>query len=81
MAGLEWARPLRCWSLLEISRLNTQGCPFLLALEGELEGNDFYYEMEEAELLDKISLVFGQMNEPPNRLRVALTGLTLAEKV
>ena len=45
------------------------------------EGNDFYYEMEEAGVLDKISLVFGQMNEPPgNRLRVALTGLTLAEK-
>ena len=45
------------------------------------EGNDFYYEMEEAEVLDKISLVFGQMNEPPgNRLRVALTGLTLAEE-
>lgn len=45
------------------------------------EGNDFYYEMEEAGVLEKISLVFGQMNEPPgNRLRVALTGLTLAEK-
>ncbi len=45
------------------------------------EGNDFYYEMEEAGVLDKISLVFGQMNEPPgNRLRVALTGLTLAEQ-
>jgi F-type H+-transporting ATPase subunit beta len=45
------------------------------------EGNDFYYEMEESGVLDKISLVFGQMNEPPgNRLRVALTGLTLAEK-
>ncbi len=45
------------------------------------EGNDFYYEMEEAGVLDKISLVFGQMNEPPgNRLRVGLTGLTLAEK-
>ena len=45
------------------------------------EGNDFYYEMEEAGVLDKISLVFGQMNEPPgNRLRVALTGLTMAEK-
>ena len=44
------------------------------------EGNDFYYEMEEAGVLDKISLVFGQMNEPPgSRLRVALTGLTLAE--
>ena len=45
------------------------------------EGNDFYHEMAEAGVLDKISLVFGQMNEPPgNRLRVALTGLTLAEK-
>ncbi len=45
------------------------------------EGNDFYYEMEESGVLDKISLVFGQMNEPPgNRLRVALTGLTMAEE-
>ena len=45
------------------------------------EGNEFYYEMEEAGVLAKISLVFGQMNEPPgSRLRVALTGLTLAEK-
>ncbi|MCR9277912.1 MAG: F0F1 ATP synthase subunit beta [Pseudomonadaceae bacterium] len=44
------------------------------------EGNDFYYEMKDANVLDKISLVFGQMNEPPgNRLRVALTGLTIAE--
>jgi F-type H+-transporting ATPase subunit beta len=45
------------------------------------EGNDFYHEMTDSGVLDKISLVFGQMNEPPgNRLRVALTGLTLAEK-
>ncbi|HKJ76254.1 MAG TPA: F0F1 ATP synthase subunit beta, partial [Gammaproteobacteria bacterium] len=45
------------------------------------EGNDFYYEMKESEVLDKVSLVYGQMNEPPgNRLRVALTGLTIAEK-
>ena len=44
------------------------------------EGNDFYYEMEESGVLDKVSLVYGQMNEPPgNRLRVALTGLTIAE--
>ncbi|MEO0996604.1 MAG: F0F1 ATP synthase subunit beta [Pseudomonadota bacterium] len=44
------------------------------------EGNDFYYEMKEAEVLDKVALVYGQMNEPPgNRLRVALTGLTMAE--
>ena len=45
------------------------------------EGNDFYHEMAESKVLDKLSLVYGQMNEPPgNRLRVALTGLTLAEK-
>ena len=45
------------------------------------EGNDFYYEMADAGVLDKISLVFGQMNEPPgNRLRVGLSGLTLAEQ-
>src|SRR5690606_3392060 len=44
------------------------------------EGNDFYHEMKEAGVLDKVALVFGQMNEPPgNRLRVALTGLTMAE--
>ncbi|HBO65007.1 TPA: F0F1 ATP synthase subunit beta, partial [Candidatus Saccharibacteria bacterium] len=44
------------------------------------EGNDLYYEMEEAGVLDKTSLVFGQMNEPPGaRLRVALSGLTMAE--
>ncbi|HSR61911.1 MAG TPA: F0F1 ATP synthase subunit beta [Gammaproteobacteria bacterium] len=52
------------------------------------EGNDFYYEMQEAGVVDvenfsnsKVSMVYGQMNEPPgNRLRVGLTGLTLAEK-
>jgi F-type H+-transporting ATPase subunit beta len=44
------------------------------------EGNDFYHEMEEGGVLDKVALVYGQMNEPPgNRLRVALTGLTIAE--
>jgi F-type H+-transporting ATPase subunit beta len=44
------------------------------------EGNDFYHEMKEASVLDKVSLVYGQMNEPPgNRLRVALSGLTMAE--
>ena len=45
------------------------------------EGNDFYHEMDESKVLDKVAMVFGQMNEPPgNRLRVALTGLTMAEK-
>ena len=44
------------------------------------EGNDFYHEMKDSNVLDKVSLVYGQMNEPPgNRLRVALTGLTMAE--
>jgi F-type H+-transporting ATPase subunit beta len=44
------------------------------------EGNDFYHEMKEGGVIDKVSLVYGQMNEPPgNRLRVALTGLTMAE--
>jgi F-type H+/Na+-transporting ATPase subunit beta len=44
------------------------------------EGNDFYHEMRESNVLDKVSLIYGQMNEPPgNRLRVALTGLTVAE--
>ncbi|CEO41476.1 F0F1 ATP synthase subunit beta [Photobacterium kishitanii] len=44
------------------------------------EGNDFYYEMKDAGVLDKVAMVYGQMNEPPgNRLRVALTGLTIAE--
>ena len=50
------------------------------------EGNDFYHEMQESGVVDlegesKVSMVYGQMNEPPgNRLRVALTGLTMAEK-
>lgn len=45
------------------------------------EGNDFYYEMKASNVLDKVSMIYGQMNEPPgNRLRVALTGLTVAEK-
>ncbi|MDN5864070.1 MAG: F0F1 ATP synthase subunit beta [Gammaproteobacteria bacterium] len=44
------------------------------------EGNDFYHEMRESNVIDKVSMVYGQMNEPPgNRLRVALTGLTMAE--
>ncbi|MCZ6663681.1 MAG: F0F1 ATP synthase subunit beta [Gammaproteobacteria bacterium] len=45
------------------------------------EGNDFYHEMKDSDVLNKVSLVYGQMNEPPgNRLRVGLTGLTIAEK-
>jgi len=45
------------------------------------EGSDFYNEMKDSKVLDKVALVYGQMNEPPgNRFRVAFTGLTLAEK-
>jgi F-type H+-transporting ATPase subunit beta len=45
------------------------------------EGNDFYHEMKDSNVLDKVGMVFGQMNEPPgNRLRVALTGLAMAER-
>ncbi len=44
------------------------------------EGNDFYHEMKDSNVLDKVAMVFGQMNEPPgNRLRVGLSGLTMAE--
>ena len=44
------------------------------------EGNDFFHEMTDAKVIDKVALVYGQMNEPPgNRLRVALTGFTMAE--
>lgn len=44
------------------------------------EGNDFYHQMKDSNVLDKVAMVYGQMNEPPgNRLRVALTGLTMAE--
>jgi F-type H+-transporting ATPase subunit beta len=46
-----------------------------------VKGNDFYHEMKDSNVLDKVAMVYGQMNEPPgNRLRVALTGLTMAEK-
>jgi F-type H+-transporting ATPase subunit beta len=48
--------------------------------ERSREGNDLYYEMKESGVLDKTALVFGQMNEPPGpRLRVALSGLAMAE--
>jgi len=52
-----------------------------IAIEHSGYCNDFYHEMNDSNVLDKVSLVYGQMNEPPgNRLRVALTGLTMAEK-
>ena len=57
------------------------GCSVFAGVgERTREGNDFYHEMGESKVLDKVAMVFGQMNEPPgNRLRVALTGLTMAE--
>ncbi len=63
-----------------IAKFHSGNSVFAGVGERTREGNDLYYEMEEAEVLDKTSLVFGQMNEPPGaRLRVALSGLSIAE--
>lgn len=63
-----------------IAKFHSGNSVFAGVGERTREGNDLYYEMEEAGVLDKTSLVFGQMNEPPGaRLRVALSGLTMAE--
>ena len=63
-----------------IAKFHSGNSGFAGVGERTREGNDLYYEMEESGVLDKTSLVFGQMNEPPGaRLRVALTGLTMAE--
>src|ERR1700752_3849735 len=66
-----------------INNIATQheGCSVFAGVgERTREGNDFFLEMKESNVLDKVALVYGQMNEPPgNRLRVALTGLTMAE--
>lgn len=63
-----------------IAKFHSGNSVFAGVGERTREGNDLYYEMKESGVLDKTSLVFGQMNEPPGaRLRVALTGLTIAE--
>lgn len=63
-----------------IAKFHSGNSVFAGVGERTREGNDLYYEMEEAGVLEKTSLVFGQMNEPPGaRLRVALSGLTMAE--
>jgi F-type H+-transporting ATPase subunit beta len=63
-----------------IAKFHSGNSVFAGVGERTREGNDLYYEMEEAGVLDKTSLVFGQMNEPPGaRLRVALSALTMAE--
>ena len=63
-----------------IAKFHSGNSVFAGVGERTREGNDLYYEMQEAGVLDKTSLVFGQMNEPPGaRLRVALSGLTMAE--
>ncbi len=63
-----------------IAKFHSGNSVFAGVGERTREGNDLYYEMKDAGVLDKTSLVFGQMNEPPGaRLRVALTGLTMAE--
>ncbi len=63
-----------------IAKFHSGNSVFAGVGERTREGNDLYYEMEEAGVLGKTSLVFGQMNEPPGaRLRVALSGLAMAE--
>jgi F-type H+-transporting ATPase subunit beta len=63
-----------------IAKFHSGNSVFAGVGERTREGNDLYYEMAESGVLDKTSLVFGQMNEPPGaRLRVALSGLALAE--
>lgn len=63
-----------------IAKFHSGNSVFAGVGERTREGNDLYHEMDESGVLDKTSLVFGQMNEPPGaRLRVALTGLTMAE--
>jgi F-type H+-transporting ATPase subunit beta len=64
-----------------IAKFHSGSSVFAGVGERTREGNDLYYEMKEAGVLDKTSMVFGQMNEPPGaRLRVGLTGLAMAEK-
>ena len=64
-----------------IAKLHSGLSVFAGVGERTREGNDFYHEMKDSNVLDKVAMVFGQMNEPPgNRLRVALTGLTMAER-
>lgn len=66
--------------IANIAKFHSGNSVFAGVGERTREGNDLYYEMEESGVLDKTSLVFGQMNEPPGaRLRVALSGLTMAE--
>ena len=63
-----------------IAKFHSGNSVFAGVGERTREGNDLYHEMKDAGVLDKTSLVFGQMNEPPGaRLRVALSGLTMAE--
>ncbi|MGK2930990.1 MAG: F0F1 ATP synthase subunit beta [Candidatus Carsonella ruddii] len=72
-------------NMMELIRniaIEHKGCSVFIGVgERSREGNDFYYEMKESKVLDKVSLIYGQMNEPSgNRLRVALTGLSIAEE-
>lgn len=66
--------------IANIAKFHSGNSVFAGVGERTREGNDFYHEMTEGGVIDKVALVYGQMNEPPgNRLRVALTGLTMAE--
>ena len=71
-----------CWHWLITNIATEHGGYSVFSGVGERtrEGNDLYYEMQESGVIDKTALVFGQMNEPPGaRMRIALTGLTMAE--
>jgi F-type H+/Na+-transporting ATPase subunit beta len=81
MAGAGVGKTVLIQELINnIAKFHSGNSVFAGVGERTREGNDLYYEMEEAGVLGKTSLVFGQMNEPPGaRLRVALSGLTMAE--
>ena len=81
MAGAGVGKTVLITELINnIAKFHSGNSVFAGVGERTREGNDLYYEMEEAGVLGKTSLVFGQMNEPPGaRLRVALSGLTMAE--
>ena len=79
--GAGVGKTVNMMELINNTRKHTSGLSVFAGVgERTREGNDFYHEMKDSNVLDKVAMVYGQMNEPPgNRLRVALTGLTMAE--
>ncbi|BAF35040.1 F0F1-type ATP synthase beta subunit [Candidatus Carsonella ruddii PV] len=80
--GAGVGKTINMMELIRNIAIEHKGCSVFIGVgERTREGNDFYYEMKESNVLDKVSLIYGQMNEPSgNRLRVALTGLSIAEE-